>query len=364
MSNTENQSQAEQYDEPSNLVGPPDKKKRKTADIRLLTSSGELPRVIAVMPEDVEMPSDPEHPLFDRRSIEPLDMVIYADIRDNGQRVPIAIREKPGVPGKYEIIDGRTRLRSGRQINIDLGEINKPPRAIPALVYYCPDDVSAVLMKHSFNEMRNERDALGKAEGMVEALKFGASLDEVAELFRCNKKTVQRAKKLIKEGSDGVKKALRDGDITLRAAIELVSNYNTDKQDIALGRYIAQRNKLDTVFVGEEPEKKEGKSGKPKVKSLKREVYVNLVRDLRSNDMDKKSKVYSKDEMAKAVADALDYASGTQTARAKVSALLEEIGFSEPDPYLDGTYARKSKGKKESKEAKAPKATKGKSKKD
>lgn len=329
----------------------------------LLAPNGKAPTLIEVYPEDVEIPTDKTHPLYDRRAIEELDPKVFQDIMANGIRVPIAVREKPGEKGKYEIVDGRTRLRSARAINRTRGDANQQPFKIQAHLYDVQTPLDAASLKHDFNEMRNERDQLGKAEAMVELLDLGMTQLEVAAKFGVVPKTVGRAKKVMKEGSDALHKALRDGVVTLVQAIDIAHNYAKDDQE-KMVEYVADRQKkLDKECAGkddQEGEEKESehKAKKKKPKALKRDIYMPLVIDMRKNPLNSKIQKHTDDDMKQAIVNALAFASGEESAKGKLCADLEAIGWEDPGSYLE-PRAKKVKEAKEAK-AKEPKGKKGK----
>lgn len=335
--------------------------KHKPAD--LLAPNGKAPVLIEVFPEEVEIPTDPKHPLYDRRAIEPLDDKVFKDIMANGIRIPIAVREKPEEKGKYEIIDGRTRLRSAREINRLKGDGNQQPIKIQAQLYDVKTPLEAASLKHDFNEMRNQRDPLGKIEAMVELVDLGMSQLEVAAKFGVVPKTVGRAKKVMKEGSDALHKALRDGVVTLVQAIDIAHNYAKDDQE-KMVEYVADRQKkLDKECAGkddQEGEEKESehKAKKKKPKALKRDIYMPLVIDMRKNPLNSKIQKHTDDDMKQAIVNALAFASGEESAKGKLCADLEAIGWEDPGSYLE-PRAKKVKEAKEAK-AKEPKGKKGK----
>lgn len=324
----------------------------------LLAPNGKAPTLIEVYPEDVEIPTDKTHPLYDRRAIEELDPKVFQDIMANGIRVPIAVREKPGEKGKYEIVDGRTRLRSARAINRTRGDANQQPFKVQAHLYDVPTPLEAASLKHDFNEMRNERDQLGKAEAMVELLDLGMTQLQVGAKFGVVPKTVARAKKVIKEGSEELHKALRDGAVTLVQAIDIAHNYAKEDQGKMVAYVIDRKKKLDSECAAEtgseggvgEEGGNEPKKAKKKPKALKRDVYMPLVLDMRRNTLNNKVTKFTADDMKWAIANALAYASGEESARKKLCDDLEAIGWEEPEGYLD------PRSKKEEKEAKEPKA--------
>lgn len=331
------------------------------AEAELLAPNGKPPVTISIDPALVEIPTDIEHPLYDRRAIEPIDERVQKDIMANGIRVPIAIRQKPDCPGVYEIIDGRTRLRVGREINHIRGQANKQPMHIPAQLFDAPTDLEAAALKHAFNEMRNQRDLVGKAEGIVEMLKLGMKQDDVAKLFGVNARSVRRYKVLIEQGCAELKKAMRAGEIGLVDALNLASNYDEENQIIVLQENREEKERFKKMCEGkgesgEETEEADEEApperkSKPKAKSLKRDFVLPLLKDLRKNPLDNKRKEFTAEDMKNAMVAGMGWVAGDDHGAKKLMDELEAIGFGEAEDNLQyfEKPAKKKAGKGESK---------------
>lgn len=342
---------------------PPKAPAKAKPEAELLAPNGKPPVTISIDPALVEIPADTEHPLYDRRAAEPLDERVQQDIMANGIRVPIAIRQKPDCPGVYEIIDGRTRLRVAREINHIRGQANKQPMHIPAQLFDAPTNLEAAALKHAFNELRNQRDLVGKAEGIVEMLKLGMKQDEVAKLFGVVARSVRRYKTLIEQGCPELKKALRAGEISLVNAVDLASNYDEENQVIVLEemRQDAERHKKLCQGKGESGEETEDsdeeappeRKSKPKAKSLKRDFVLPLLKDLRKNKLNDKNKEFTAEDMKNAMVAGMGWVAGDDHGAKKLMDELEAIGFGEAEDNLQyfEKPAKKKAGKGESKKA-------------
>jgi hypothetical protein len=307
-------------------------KSKPVSGLNLMTHLAMEPEYIDLYPEDVVMPT--EGPLFDRRQIEPLDMAICNSIQEEGCREPPKVRRSPTEDGVYEIVDGRTRLRSGRFINEALGKAKIPHKKMRFEIIVCQDDPSAARMKHLYNEMRNERDPLGKCEGMVELLGFGYTQDDVASMFKVTTKTVQRAKKVL-SACDEVKEALRDDKITLVRALEF-ARIPVAKQADELASYLATLDQVESAADEAGKPKKEGKGGeeedKPKkkkqLKSLPLKKYEGIIKGLKRHQFDDNKARHTDANMAHAVRLALNFVGGGgDKIRAEFESLMEGIGF-------------------------------------
>jgi ParB-like chromosome segregation protein Spo0J len=306
-------------------------KSKPVSSLNLMTHLSEEPRYIDLYPEDVVM--NTEGPLFDRRQIEPLDMAVCNSIQEEGCREPPKVRLSPTEEGVYEIVDGRTRLRSGRFINEALGKANLPHKKMRFEIIVCQDDASAARMKHLYNEMRNDRDPLGKCEGMVELLAFGFTQEDVAAMFRVTTKTLQRAKKIV-NASDEVKEALRDRKITLVRALEL-ARLPVAKQPDELASYLATLEQVETAANEAGKPSKDGKGGgeedKPKKKQLKSlplKKYEGIIKGLKRHQFDDNKARHTDANMAHAVRLALNFVGGGgEKIRAEFESVMEDLGF-------------------------------------
>lgn len=354
---------------------PPKVPAKAKPEAELLAPNGKPPVTISIYPELVEIPADTEHPLYDRRATEPLDERVQQDIMANGIRVPIAVRQKPDCPGVYEIIDGRTRLRVAREINHIRGQANKQPMNIPAQLFDAPTNLEAAALKHAFNELRNQRDLVGKAEGIVEMLKLGMKQDDVAKLFDVNARSVRRYKVLIEKGCVELKKAMRAGEIGLVDALNLAFNYDEENQILVLQemREDAERHKKlcqGKTESGEEAEESDEKApperkSKPKPKSLKRDFVLPLLKDLRKNPLDNKRKEFTAEDMKNAMLAGMGWVAGDDHGAKKLMDELEAIGFGEAEDNLQyfekpsKKKAGKGDGKKAGKGKKLPEGCAG-----
>jgi len=305
---------------------------RTEVDVNILTNLKERPVILELYPEDVEIPVDKDHPLYDRRAEEPLDQAILNDIRERGILDMIKVRRKPGEDGVYEIVDGRTRLRCAKQINRDREAAKKPAIKIMAEVLACSNDLIACELKHIFNEHRNQRDPYGRAEGMFDMLSRGADKHDVAHAFKCNVKTVTRSKKLM-SACDEVKEAAKDDVITLVEAYDL-ADYPIEDQPEMLKKFLESKNALaESINPKRQDDKEEQSSGpakpaKKQRKSIPWKKVFDLYKGLKKQKFNESKPRHTDSDMANLATLALDFmGGGGDKAKEKFFQALEGIGF-------------------------------------
>lgn len=307
-------------------------KSKPVSSLNLMTHLSEEPEVLAVWPEDLELASD--GPLFDRRQIEPLNIQVMNSIETKGMRVKPKVRRKPGEDDVLQVIDGRTRVRSAREINSRLEKAGLPKKKILVEVDICTSDAMAAELKHMYNEERLERDPLGKAEGMVELLGYGYSVTDVATMFKVSTKTVQRAKKLL-GASDELKEALKENKITLVQALDF-AKFPTDDQGKEIAEYLQALDQMDKDREEATKPSKGGKeepapaAGRPKKKrrSLPWAKVESIYRGITRHHFDDGKVRHTDADMAEAVKLAMNFlGGGGDKARKSFEEFMEGIGF-------------------------------------
>jgi len=307
--------------------------KKERPSLHLMTPNSEQYEMLDVYPEDIEIPADQRHPLYDRRAAEPLDEEIKNSIEMYGLREPPKVRRKPGSTDELEVVDGRTRVRAAREINRTLSLAGKPHKKITVQVIIAASDATAAFYKHLYNEERNQRDALGKCEGMVELVGYGYSQSEVASMFHVSDKTVQRAKKIV-GSSDELKEALKEGKVTLVEALEIARRPLGD-QPGALERLLADKAELEEFHKEEGKKKKAEEEEKPEKKARKIRKTLPwkkvepIWKGLRSVQFDDKKPRHTDADIAQAVTVTMNFlGGGGDKARKQFEEYMESIGFS------------------------------------
>lgn len=305
---------------------------RTEVEVNLLTNLKERPVILEVYPEDVDIPVNKDHPLYDRRAEEPLDQAILNDIRERGILDMIKVRRKPEEEDAFEIVDGRTRLRCARQINRDRDAAKKPALKILVEVVPCSNDLLACELKHLFNEHRNERDPYGRAEGMFDMLSRGADKHDVAHVFKCNVKTVTRSKKLML-ACDEVKEAAKDGVITMVESYDIADHPLAEQPEI-LKAFLDAKNALaESINPKRQEDKEEQSSGpskpaKKQRKSLPWKKVFDLYKGLSKQKFNDSKPRHTDADVASVAALAIDFmGGGGEKAKKKFFEALEGIGF-------------------------------------
>lgn len=301
-------------------------------------------------PKSIIYPTDPEHEAYDERAFEPPKMRLVTSIMENTQIERIKVYHDFDEPSVLRPLDGRGRKNAIDAINEGRAATGgKPIKARVEIVY--PKDKNAVaILLHVFNEDRYERDALGKAEAMVRLLeKKRATQQQIADIFHVNAKTVQRAKKLLKDGSDELKAALKEGTITLVKALDLC-RFPKEEQPARLERYKSGKDALeqDEYSSGGDDEKEGGgEGGKKKAKKAKMKNWVKdlapFVKDLKRNTFDDSKRAYTAQDMRNMAVGAINFCNADKNETDFV-ALMEAIGFQMTEE--EGAEEPKKKGKK------------------
>lgn len=307
--------------------------RKELPSLHLMTPNSEAYEMADVYPEDVEIPADIKHPLYDRRAAEPLDQEIVNSIQMHGLREPPKVRRKPGSEDEWEVVDGRTRIRAAREINRALAIAGRPHKKITVQVIVAPNDAMAAFYKHLYNEERNERDPLGKCEGMVELLSYGYEQSEVASMFHVSDKTVQRAKKIV-GSSDELKEALKEKRVTLVQALEIARRPNAD-QPAALERLLSDMAELEKYHKEDGKKKKEGEDDKSEKKARKIRKTLPwkkvepIWKGIRSVQFDDKKTRHTDADLAAAVTATMNFlGGGGDKAKKQFEEFMESIGFS------------------------------------
>ena len=265
-------------------------------------------------PEDIEYKFEVGHPLYDPRAYQPVDQSLANSIFEEGLLDEIKIRSSPDKEGVEQIIDGRRRQIALLSLNERRVSAGLPRKKYAyKLKLGAAEPATAARLKHIFNEQRLPRDPMGRAEGMVELVGYGYTHEDVAGFFKVTTKTVQRAVKLVKKGTEKLKAALREEKVTLSDALE-TANLVVADQDGVLEKLLKIREAGEKVKVADLiPDTDGGEDGeggddrKPKKKKWRKSPRVEkFFKEL------KKSHVNGKhaSEIKEAVDAAFQYVSG------------------------------------------------------
>ena len=170
----------------------------------------------------------PEHPLYDERIHLPIDEPLVLSLMAHGNKVPIAVRKNGDA---IEAVDGRQRIRCGREANKRLNGEGKPPIRLRVIPERGSDgDMFGVLILA--NELRQADGPLAKAEKLKRYMAMGYSEEEAAVTFGVTKTTIKNWIALL-EVDPAVRNAVEAGTLPATAASKLAS-LSREEQKAAL----------------------------------------------------------------------------------------------------------------------------------
>lgn len=197
-------------------------------------------------PDSLEMEEDEEGALFDERVKMKLPEVFINDIA-RGIHTPITVRKegerKDGTP-IIRIVKGRQRVKAARIVNERLRKEGMPEDQlllVPA-TFKKMDDIAAIEMMLSENEMRFEDEILTKARKAQRALDRGVDPQRVADLFKVDTQTINKWTSIL-ECTPKVQEAFSKGFLTIGACKQL-ARLPRKEQDAKLEEILAQAKEL------------------------------------------------------------------------------------------------------------------------
>lgn len=142
-------------------------------------------------------------------------------IRQHGVQESIIVRRGPTVRGqiRYEVVDGRQRVLAARLVNKERKAASQMPIVVKCDVFR-GTEVEAARMIAVLNEHRVPVDARTKAETAAQALKFGASEQQVCNDNNWTKADLRRYLDLL-ECVPEVQTAVQEGRLALAAVPKL-----------------------------------------------------------------------------------------------------------------------------------------------
>lgn len=159
-----------------------------------------------------------EHELWDERIRLPLEESMIVNIMAVGVKESVLLRKGPN--GRYEVVDGRGRIRHAREANKRLKKQGEPLVYVPALLEQ-GDEVHMAGLAIALNEIRRDDDTLTKAEKCMRLLqRNGGDHKAAAIVFGVSVAAIKNWAK-VAELTPKVKKAVAAGEISASAAAEL-----------------------------------------------------------------------------------------------------------------------------------------------
>lgn len=166
--------------------------------------------------------TDKNHRLYDDRVELPVSEAMVDSISDPliGIIEPVIVRNNGG---KYEVVDGRQRVKAAREAQ---SRINERTIRIPLIVRSSVNDSKAAIMSCITNNQRTEETAVQKGRRAISMLETGSTPDEISKLFGVSWKTVSGWRSLAE--SPEAQSALESGLVNESKAVQVARS--SDKQ--------------------------------------------------------------------------------------------------------------------------------------
>ena len=172
-----------------------------------------------VAPEELVLVTDKKNRLYDARVLDEPSEEMILNIMFYGPIEPVIV-VKNTETGKYEVADGRTRVKATREANKRIKKRGGEPWPMPFIVKRV-DDGTAVGLMVSLNEQRRADTALNRARKAAQMIEHGKTEEEVGVAFGLS---VASVKNLI---------ALLDAPAVVRHAVEAGKISTTDGYKLA-----------------------------------------------------------------------------------------------------------------------------------
>jgi ParB family chromosome partitioning protein len=203
-----------------------------------------------------------EHPLWDRRTLEPLEEPFIANIDAYGVHTSIIVTKMDGKP---TVIAGRQRVRAARVVNARRKKRGEAPIKVTATTRASSDAtderIATTLLgpMTSENEGRRNDGILGKIEKLHRLKERGVSDADAAITFCVSPKTIAAWLAYDEGATKEMKRAVEAGKITISAATDIVRKLGEpEKQNAALEEVLA------AVPSGARPSRREAKAAAKK----------------------------------------------------------------------------------------------------
>lgn len=175
----------------------------------------------------------PTHPLYDERIYLPVDENLIRNISFYGIQQPVLVRREGET---LYVVDGRQRTRAAREAANRQALAGEYQLLVPTREAR-GDDKRVMGIMISTNEQRQNDEVLAKALKAARMLDLCGDLDQVAVAFGRTKTTIRNWLSLA-EADSAVHEALRSGQMSAQAAIE-VSRYDRNDQREAVEKLTA-----------------------------------------------------------------------------------------------------------------------------
>lgn len=185
-------------------------------------------------PKDLQLVTDPDHPLFDPRVNLPIDEHMVANIMANGVLQPVIIRKNPET-GETEVVAGRQRVKNTIEANKRLAKSGYETIKIPCRLRR-EDDVGLMGIMASENEARRATSPMQRAKLVQRMIAAGRTEAEVGVQLCVSVTTIKNLTALLDCTAD-VKKAVDGGKLKITEAYKL-SKLEPDAQRETVAKMI------------------------------------------------------------------------------------------------------------------------------
>lgn len=231
-------------------------------------------------PDEIVIPDDPQHPLYDERIKYPIDRCMVEDIKRNGVRQNIQVRKLgDGFP---HIVFGKQRVRNARVAKKELIKDHQDWEIARVPGFLIHDDEATCLESIiAENNLRTEDAPLDKARKFVRLMKLkGLSLEstkdklEAARSFKVTSVTTVDTWLALLQLTTKVQKAIDAGQVSASQAL-VWKGLSPKEQEEALQKYLDSGDGNTTDGNGKKKSKKEraeeaaGKDPTPRMRTRK-----------------------------------------------------------------------------------------------
>lgn len=171
-------------------------------------------------PEDLNLVTDKNHPLYDERVHLPLDEAMIQNLMAYGVLEPVVFLKDPET-GSVDVVAGRQRVKNAREANKRLIAEGRMPIQVPGYTRRGLDRRTAAALMATENAISQAETVMGRALKMQQLVGLGYTERDLTVIFGCSLPTIQTSLSLL-ECTKPVQKAIDAGQINLSHAKALV----------------------------------------------------------------------------------------------------------------------------------------------
>lgn len=167
-------------------------------------------------PQDLNLVTDKNHPLYDERVYLPLDDAMIQNLMTYGVLEPIVFL-KDSETGSVDVVAGRQRVKNAREANKRLIAEGRMPIQVPGYTRRGLDRRTAAALMATENAISQAETVMGRALKMQQLIGLGYTEQDLTVIFGCSMPTIQTSLSLL-ECAKPVQKAIDAGQINLSHA--------------------------------------------------------------------------------------------------------------------------------------------------